>query len=436
MPLSHRRAVQSARASVVTVWVRHLKPREEQSEGGADLMPADQARQRGNGSGIVLTTSGLVLTNHHVVEGAREILLRPPRSLVDIPAEIVGLDAGTDVALLRAKEGTWNPATLADSSQTEPGDVVLAMGSPFGLEQTVTMGIVSATGRAEIHGVSSVLQDFIQTDAAINPGNSGGPLLDGLGRVIGMNTARYAGESIGLAVPVNLALKVADDLLREGRVGRGHLGVTLTDVTPQVIAELELGSALKGAVVMSVEKDQPAAKAGMLPGDVITAVNGQEVTSTARLRMRMTTLRPGESVRLSCQRRQGKAHEVTVVLGAQPGVGPPPAEAQEWELFAGLRVVTLDDRLRNKLLLPKDFKGLLARSDFKLPGGVLKVAAGDLILRINGSGIYRGDAETDEQMHERMRPKKPLVLLRLRRKSGEEADVGFTLPTVPNKLPP
>ncbi|MFZ2280003.1 MAG: trypsin-like peptidase domain-containing protein [Prosthecobacter sp.] len=426
--LSYRNAVGAARDSVVTIWVRHWKPRNEWLDDRYDLMPHDTRRPAGNGSGIVLTKEGLVMTNYHVVNGAQEIMLRARGSTEDIPAEIVGMDGATDVALLRAKSGTWQPATLTNSDATEPGDVVLALGSPFGLEQTVTLGIVSATGRAEIHGLASSLQDFIQTDAAINPGNSGGPLIDGLGRVIGMNTARYGGEGIGLAVPVNLALKVAEDLLKNGQVRRGFLGVRLVDVTDGVIAELKLGSAVKGAVVMQVEEGQPAAQAGLLPGDVITAVNGQAVTSRARFLMRMTTFQPGERVKLALT-RNNEVQEVQVALIETPGTKPPP-QALEWELLPGLRVVLVDEKLRNQLLLPKNFQALRALTDFKTADGTLKVAAGDFILRVNGRGVTRALEDSDEQYIERLRPKKPLVLLRLQQKSGAQTDVGFPLPAV------
>lgn len=423
--LSYREAVKSVRESVVTIWVRHWKPKGEWLEDGYDVSPHDARLPSGNGSGIVLTKEGIVLTNFHVVNGAQEIMLRARGSTEDVPAEIAGMDAATDVAVLRAKAGGWHPATLTNSDRTESGDVVLALGSPFGLEQTVTLGIVSATGRAEIGGLASTLQDFIQTDAAINPGNSGGPLVDGLGRVIGMNTARYGGEGIGLAVPINLALKVADDLM-QGGVQRGFLGAKLADVTPQVILELKLESGAKGAVVMQVEEGQPAAKAGLLPGDVITAVNGQAVTSRARFLMRMTTQGVGDTVILSYI-RSGEAREASAALIEPPGTKPRPP-ALEWELIPGLRVALLNGKLRNQLLLPPHFHALLALTEFKAADGTVKVAQGDFILRVNGVSALRDMHEPEEKFIERMRPKKPLVLLRVKRKSGEEAETGFLLP--------
>jgi len=386
--LSYRDAVSAIKDSVVTVLVKQWKPKAQWDESAYDMMPQGRVerdlRKSGFGTGIVLTAEGLVMTNYHVVNGAQEILLRVRGSTTDVPAEIVGMDAATDVALLRAKSGDWQAATLTNSDLMQSGDVVLALGSPFGLEQTVTLGIVSATGRADIHGVASSLQDFIQTDAAINPGNSGGPLVDGRGRVVGMNTARYGGEGIGLAIPINLALKVADDLLKGGRVKRGLIGVRLVDVDSDVIAELKLNSAVKGAVVMHVEEGQPAAKAGLLPGDVIVAVNGQAVTSRARFLMRMTTLKAGDAVKISYF-RASQQHEVEATLIDAPVNAPPPTF--EWELLPGLKVALVDEKVRNKLLLRGDFHALLVQEDYKTDEGVLKLSAGDFILKVNGMRI-------------------------------------------------
>jgi S1-C subfamily serine protease len=432
--LSYREAVSAIRDSVVTVLVKHWKPKAQWDADAYDIMPNGLAerdlRKGGYGSGIVLTAEGLVMTNYHVVNGAQEILIRARGSRVDVPAEIVGMDAATDVALLRAKSSNWKAATLASSDQTQSGDVVLALGSPYGLEQTVTLGIVSATGRADIRGLASSLQDFIQTDAAINPGNSGGPLVDGLGRVVGMNTARYGGEGIGLAVPMNLALKVADDLMKGGRVKRGLLGVRMVDVDEGVIAELKLNSAVKGAVVMHVEAGQPADKAGLLPGDVIIAVNGQAVTSRARFLMRMTTLKADELVKLTYI-RGSEQHEAEARLIDTPVSTPAPT--LEWEMLPGLKVALVGEKLRNKLLLRPDFHALLVLEDFKTSDGVLKAAAGDFILRVNGNSLYPMNEDTPETLMKRLTPKKAAVLLHIQRKNGEEADIGLVVPPVPKQ---
>jgi len=432
--LSYRDAVSAIKDSVVTVLVKHWKAKSQWEEDAYDMMQNQAAerdlRKPGFGTGIVLTAEGLVMTNHHVVNGAQEILLRARGSTVDVPAEIVGMDGATDVALLRAKSGNWSEATLSSSDLMQSGDVVLALGSPFGLEQTVTLGIVSATGRADIHGVASSLQDFIQTDAAINPGNSGGPLVDGRGRVVGMNTARYSGEAIGLAIPINLALKVADDLLRGGRVRRGLLGVRLVDVDAEVITELKLNSAVKGAVVVHVEVDQPAAKAGLLPGDVIVAVNGQAVTSRARFLMRMTTLKAGDLVKLAYF-RGSEQRETEAGLIDAPVSAPSPT--LEWELLPRLKVVLVDEKLRNKLLLKPNFHALLVLEDYKTPEGVLKISAGDFILRVNGRSPHPANEDTPESLMQQLTPKKPIVLLHIQRKNGEEADVGLVVPMVLNK---
>ncbi|MBE7496957.1 MAG: trypsin-like peptidase domain-containing protein [Verrucomicrobiaceae bacterium] len=421
--LSYRDAVSSVRDSVVTIWVRHWKPKNEWNADGFDVSPNETVEKGGNGSGIVLTADGLILTNYHVVYGAKELMIRPRSSANDVPAEIVGFDGATDVALLRAKSGTWKPATLTNSDGAAAGDVVLALGSPFGLEQTVTMGILSATGRSEISGLSSQLQDFLQTDAAINPGNSGGPLVDGKGRVLGMNTARYGGEGIGLAVPINLALKVADDLQRDGRVGRGYLGVRLADVNREAVENLKLGSAEKGAVVTHVEAGLPGDQAGLRPGDVITAVNGLAVSSRARFLMRMTTFGAGDRVKLTYS-RDGAAKETEAALIAPPGVKPV-VPALEYELVAGLRVALIDDKKRNELLLPAKFEALLVLHDFKSRDGKVSLAQGDFILKVNGRGFPRYTVQSDEEFMNGLRPTRPLVLLTVKRKSGEQVELGF-----------
>ncbi len=428
--LSYRSAVSAIHDSVVTVWVKQWKTKTAWRVDAYDMTPDafEEKNEMGpeSGTGIVLTPEGLVMTNHHVVYGAQEIWLRARGSQMDVPAEIVGMDRATDVALLRARSGTWKPATLTNSDQVQPGDVVLAVGSPFGLEQTVTLGIVSATGRSEISGLASRLQDFIQTDAAINPGNSGGPLVDGLGRVFGMNTARFGrAEGIGLSIPINLAVKVADDLLKDGSVRRGMLGVRFVDTDADVVRELKLNTAVKGAVVVHVEAGQPADKAGLLPGDVITAVNGQAVTSRARFLMRMTTMKAGDVVKLSYY-RASELHEAEATLMDAPSRALPPT--LEGELLPGLKVALVDERLRNKLLLRENFHALQVLEDYKTSEGVLKLSAGDMILSVNKQTPSPYVGETAEKIMQRMMPKKSVVLLQVLRKSGGEVEIGLVVP--------
>jgi serine protease Do len=377
------------------------------------------------GSGIVLTADGLVLTNHHVIQGARKISLRAHNGTEEVDAVIVGSDAATDVALLRASKGIWNPSVLSDSAHAQPGDVVLAVGSPFGLENSVTMGIISATGRAGLEGVGGILQDFIQTDAAIHPGNSGGPLVDGLGRVVGMNTARYGSENIGLAVPVNLALKVASDLFSLGRVQRGHLGIRLSNLEAETLDGLNLPPGFRGVAVTAVEAGSPADKGGVLPGDVLFSVNELAVTSADSLRVRMTSLKESDKVRLGLLRAGVRRHH-EVMLGHPPDAGPV-SKTTRVEIHPGLILEVLDKNWRNKLLLPEQFHALRVMADYPPEGqGERKLAEGDLITHVNGSKVYTSPSLLEQERQLKNLSRVPVLLLTIRRQ-GEEKLVGITV---------
>jgi len=226
-------------------------------------------RQQGVGSGVIATRDGYILTNNHVVDGADEVkvALQDGR---EFTAKVIGRDPKSDVAVIKIDGKDLPAVPMADSDKVEVGDVVLAIGNPFGIGQTVTTGIVSATGRAGATGLD--YEDFIQTDAAINPGNSGGALVDAEGRLIGINTAilsRSGGnQGIGFAIPVNLARDVMQSLVKDGRVTRGYLGVMIQDVTPALAKEFNLKDAT-GALVSDVTAKSPAEKAGFKSGDVV-----------------------------------------------------------------------------------------------------------------------------------------------------------------------
>src|SRR6185369_15054355 len=220
------------------------------------------------GSGVVVTKDGYILTNNHVVDGADEIKVARDKEKTEYTAKIVGRDPKTDIALLKIDAKDLPFATLADSDKIEVGDVVLAIGNPFGIGQTVTMGIVSATKRGNI-GIEDY-EDFIQTDASINPGNSGGALVDAEGRVIGINTAilsRTGGnQGVGFAVPINLVRSVMEQLTKEGKVVRGYLGVSIQDITPELARQFNLSSDAAGALVSGVTEKSAAAEAGLKSG--------------------------------------------------------------------------------------------------------------------------------------------------------------------------
>ncbi len=276
-----------------------------------------QGGQRSSlGSGFILSREGYVVTNNHVVAGGGDIIVRLDGGS-EHPARIVGTDTATDLALLKVEGGSFAVLPLGDSDRLQVGEPVMAIGNPFGLDQTVTTGIVSAKERFIGSGP---YDDFIQTDASINPGNSGGPLLDSRGAVIGINSAIFSqsGGSIGIgfAIPINLAKTVLVQLRERGTVVRGFLGVSVRPVTPSAAEAAGLAEP-RGAIVDSVVEASPAEKAGVQRGDVIVAVNDQPVTGPPELTRRIAGIAPGTQVQLSIVRGR-KEMKVPVELGRLP----------------------------------------------------------------------------------------------------------------------
>jgi serine protease Do len=272
--------------------------------------PNREFRQRGLGSGFIISRDGYIFTNNHVIEGADKILVKLAGGK-EYPAEIVGRDANTDIALIKIKpDGALPTAVLGDSDQLRVGDWVLAIGNPFGLEQTVTAGIVSAKARSIGAGP---YDDFIQTDASINPGNSGGPLFNLKGEVVGINTAIVAqGHGIGFAVPINMAKAIYDDLKTKGRVTRGWLGVSVQDVTEEMAAGLKM-KGHEGALVGDVFPGEPADKAGIKTGDVIVEIVGKPVRNTHDLLRIVAALPVGKKVAVKIL-RDGREQTVEATL--------------------------------------------------------------------------------------------------------------------------
>ena len=283
----------------------------------------DQGRsepQVGLGSGVIVSPSGYILTNNHVVEGADEIevILNDSRKA---RAKVIGTDPETDLAVLKIELDKLPVIVLGTAETLEIGDQVLAIGNPFGVGQTVTSGIISALGRNQL-GIN-VFENFIQTDAAINPGNSGGALVDTQGRLLGINTAIYSRSGgsmgIGFAIPVSTARQVLDSIVKEGQVTRGWIGVEPQDLTPELVQAFSI-SAKSGVIITGVMQKGPAAQAGIKPGDVITAVAGQRVQNVTELLSAVATLKPGASAALTVQRR-----EATLQLAVTPSKRQRPA---------------------------------------------------------------------------------------------------------------
>lgn len=275
--------------------------------------------QSGLGSGVIMSADGYVLTNNHVVQEADHIeaVLADGRRA---SARVIGADPESDLAVLKIDLPDLPVMTPSDSDRIEVGDRVLAIGNPFGVGQTVTSGIVSALGRDQL-GINT-FENFIQTDAAINPGNSGGALTDEQGRLLGINTAIYSRSGgslgIGFAIPVNVARQALQDIVQNGRVVRGWIGVESTTLTPELAENLGAASA-QGVIITGVLNGGPAARAGMRPGDVVTRINGQPIRTVAELRAGITALRPGTAATFTAL-RQGQNVEMQLVPGQRPSV--------------------------------------------------------------------------------------------------------------------
>jgi serine protease DegQ len=263
----------------------------------------DEAPQQGLGSGVIVSPEGYILTNNHVIEGAKEIVvtLSDSRRVV---AKVIGADPDTDLAILRIKLERLPVITLGNSDTAQVGDRVLAIGNPFGVGQTVTSGIVSALGRNQL-GINT-FENFIQTDAAINPGNSGGALVDVNGHLIGINTAIYSRSGgnmgIGFAIPVSTARQVLEGIVRDGQVVRGWVGIEPMELTPELAETFGL-KPTEGVIVTGVLQNGPAANAGLRPGDLLLKVSGQPVKNVGELLTQIASLTPGKSAKLEVVRR-------------------------------------------------------------------------------------------------------------------------------------
>lgn len=343
-----------------------------------------ERRQQGLGSGVIVSKDGYILTNYHVVSGADEIEVKLNDGRV-LKAETVGSDSLTDVAVIKIVEKVNNlpVAYLGDSDKMRPGDWVIAVGNPFSLTSTVTTGIVSALGR-NVSGNESY-QNFIQTDAAINPGNSGGALVNIDGELIGINTMIYSRSGgymgIGFAIPVNMARRVMEDLIYNGKVVRGWIGVTIQDIDQNVRTALDLGD-IKGVLIADIIKGQAADKAGIKRGDIIMAVDGKAVENTNDLRNRVASLSPDKKVPVTVFRDK-KNIKLELVVGTRDqklidqysknGDIEQQDDAETTNNVLGFKASNLSTELRNKYNINKDLKGVIVtevqKSDVPLAEG-------------------------------------------------------------------
>ncbi len=332
-PVSYSEAVKQAAPAVVSILTRkRLKPQNEWFNDplfrhffNKSNIPQQERMQSALGSGVIVSDEGYLLTNDHVIDGAQEImvLLRDGR---EARASLVGTDPRSDLAVLKINLDNLTSIHIGTPDDAQVGDVVLAIGNPFGVGQTVTQGIISATGRDGINvGLSELETNYIQTDAAINPGNSGGALTDAYGNLLGINTAiidRANGSlkvGIGFAIPVDTAMKVLRDIIDVGHVVRGWLGIEAQELTPKLAQSFSLDST-NGFIIIAIYNDGPAHRAGLLPGDIITHINQQPVINGRLGMVQIAESRPGDQVAIEVL-RNGKSHTIEATIGTMPVAG-------------------------------------------------------------------------------------------------------------------
>ncbi len=369
-------------------------------------------RQYGLGSGVIVAKDGYVLTNNHVVDNANEVKV----TLADgreFTAKVVGRDPKSDIAVVKIDAKDLPVVPMADSDRVEVGDLVLAIGNPFGVGQTVTQGIISAKDRGNV-GIEDY-EDFLQTDAAINPGNSGGALVDIQGRLIGINTAilsRSGGnQGVGFAIPSNLAHSVMESLIRSGHVTRGYIGVIIQDLTPTLAREFKLKEP-RGALVGDVMADGPAAKAGFKEGDVVLDYNGKPVPDGRHLRLTVAQTKPGTVVPVRVW-RNGAARTLEVTIKPLPGSeelarNTGGKDNKDTGTLNGVTVADLDPQMRREFNIPAGIKGAVV-TDVD-PGSASAEAglkAGDVILEINRQPVR--SAEEAVRLTEHAKDKHTLV---------------------------
>ncbi len=382
---SYADALAAARPSVVSVYSTKFS----RARGQAVREPRGDSRaERGLGSGVIVSPEGYILTNNHVIEGADELLVKLPDDR-ELAARLVGADPKTDVAVIKVEGVALPHAVLGDSDSLRVGDVVFALGNPLDVGQTATMGIVSATGRRGLdllaRGDSDPgYEDFIQTDAAINVGNSGGALVDAKGRLVGINTAimttTRGNIGIGFSIPVNLAAFVMKSLVESGTVVRGYLGVSTQNLDAGLAADFGLKDT-RGVLVSEITPGSPAAGAGLLAGDVVTAFNGRAVSNWDELRLLVSQLSPGTRAQLQLV-REGKPHAVEVVLG-QLADEPPAAETAAVELLEGVRVAAMSDHLKREFALEHDAVGLVVTATDRGSAYAANLPPGTVIETVN-----------------------------------------------------
>lgn len=376
---------------------------------GSQQQRPETERETSLGSGVIINPDGYILTNNHVVEHGSDIEVDWNNK--QYKGKVVGTDPQTDLAVVKIDATGLPTLTFGDSSKLNVGDVVFAIGDPFGIGETATMGIVSATGRANLgierqeQGRTDTYEDFIQTDAAINPGNSGGALIDLHGDLIGINTAILSNgtseggnEGIGFAIPVNMARSVMEQIIEHGKVERGHIGIQLTPLTPDMAQEFGYTGGGNGALVDGVSAGSPAEKAGMKRGDIILGLNGESITGSGDLQARIASIAPGTTIHLKVF-RDGRTFDTPVTLAPGSAYAGQNTELESGnsgnnqgnenseggaKAMQGVRVENLTPDIAQQLQLPMGTKGVVVDNvDPNSAAAEKGLQRGDIIQEVN-----------------------------------------------------
>ena len=402
----------------------------------SDQLPPDGGdhertrKEQSLGSGVIVSVDGYILTANHVVADADEVKVFIADNKKEYTAKVIGKDSATDIAVLKIQAANLPAVTLADSDQLEVGDLVLALGNPFGVGQTVTSDIVSALGRNGLRGFNQY-QNFIQTDAAINPGYSGGALVDVEGRLVGINTAIVSpsggNNGIGFAVPINMARHVLERLASGGKVTRGYLGIMPQDIDADLAREFNLPDQ-NGALVSDVMPETPAAKAGLKSGDVITSIDGQPITDAHSLQLIVSQISPGTTVKVKVI-RDGMGRTLNITLAELPGAESTGGNSDNAaaagggvDALDGVTVADLEPQVREQLNVPAGVTGTLVTdvsADSNSADAGLQ--ANDLIIEINHQPV----ASADDAVRLCKAARGEHILVKIWRRNGDTALVRF-----------
>ncbi len=335
------------------------------------------------GSGVIISSDGYIVTNNHVVENADDITVTLPKSKDEYSAKVIGTDKESDLAVIKIEAKNLHAIKLADAKSLQVGDVVFAVGNPFGVGESVTQGIISALNKNRV-GINQY-ENFIQTDASINPGNSGGALVDSRGALIGINSviiSRSGGNNgIGFAIPIDMVKNITKKLVDTGKVTRGYIGVSISDVTKEYKS---VYNHKKGAVVLTIEKNSPAQKYGIKRGDLIYDVNGKTIKSASDLKQQIASYKPDQNVTLKVERNK-KNIDLRVVLTSRDTLA---FDKNTKEIFSGMQIIALNNQVRYQYRIPGNIEGALIE-DIKPLSRAEKVGfqAGDVIIQVEDKPI-------------------------------------------------